>query len=386
MRLQSIAGDPLGRSDFTVIEDGVRLRGESFFPHAESAALTRFIRPEPTVCDTLTALRQGLMHNRPVLLDRGTGFEPDQAPDEFCVGILTSGTTGKPKCIWHQSHRLFAGLRTGAPSKRWLLCYSPHSYAGLQVILHVCATGGELVASTQNDASGLIDWARKTHPQAISATPSLWRILLVALPRSADWAITDITLGGEAVDDGLLRQLADRWPGASLRHVYASTEVGSVFSIKDGRAGFPVQWLDSHRGEVSLRIEGGMLYIRSERAGLGFGGWHLTGDRVEVCGDRVHFVGREDALLNVGGEKVDLEQLERQFLELPEVLDVRLFGRRNPITGYLVEAEVVARDRVQAAHQIESTSGRLRPVERPRRVHFVDRIELGPTGKKPRRQ
>lgn len=358
---------------------------------AELADLTpapqaAMLRPGTDAAQVIQALLAGARDGQPVLLDRHTGLDVSAPEAGFRVGILTSGTTGAPKCTWHTVERLLA--RAGSPrsGQRWLLTYSPHSYAGLQVLLHAMASGAELVAGQGLDASGLVQLAARTQPQAISATPSFWRLFLMALPVEADWSLTDIVLGGEAVDQALLSRLQERWPKAQLRHIYASSEAGSVFCVKDGLAGFPAAWLTQGTSGVGLRIVDGMLHVRSPRAAAGVSPWHATGDLVDMRGERVHFMGRADGLLNIGGEKVDLEQVEARVLALPAVADARLYGRANPVTGFLVEAEVVTRDRAAAQLQLAELGAQLRAVERPRRIHYVDQLSLGATGKKQRRQ
>lgn len=358
---------------------------------AELSALTAgpqvaMLRPGTGAAQVIQALLAGARYGQPVLLDRLTGLDTSAPEPGFRVGILTSGTTGAPKCTWHTMERLLARAGHQTPGQRWLLTYSPHSYAGLQVLLHAMTSGAELVAGPGLDASGLVQLAARTRPQAISATPSFWRLLLMALPVEGDWPLTDIVLGGEAVDQALLTRLHERWPAARLRHIYASSEAGSVFCVKDGLAGFPAAWLAQGTSGVALRIVDGILQVRSPRAATGVPTWHATGDLVELRGERVHFMGRADGLLNIGGEKVDLEQVEARVLALPAVADARLYGRANPVTGFLVEAEVVARDRVAAQLQLDALGVQLRAVERPRRIHYVDQLSLGATGKKQRRQ
>lgn len=344
------------------------------------------LRPGLSAGEVIHALLAGAQAGLPVLLDRLTGLDVSAPEAGFRVGILTSGTTGVPKCTWHTLQGLMARAGGQAGGQRWLLTYSPHSYAGLQVLLHAMVSGAELVAGQGQDAAALVQLAARTRPQAISATPSFWRLLLMALPPVQDWSLTDIVLGGEAVDQSLLDRLRERWPQARLRHIYASSEAGSVFCVKDGLAGFPAAWLTQGTSGVGLRIVDGMLYVRSPRAAAGVPLWHATGDLVELRGERVHFIGRADGLLNIGGEKVDLEQVEARVLALPAVADARLYGRANPVTGFLVEAEVVARDRAAAQAQMAELGAQLRAAERPRRIHYVDQLSLGATGKKQRRQ
>ena len=74
-----------------------------------------------------------------------------------------------------------------------------------------------------------------------SGTPTFWRQLLLFAPDDELSAcrLEQITMGGEAVTQGLLDQLSGLFPQTRLVHIYASTELGRLFSVTDKRAGFP---------------------------------------------------------------------------------------------------------------------------------------------------
>ena len=79
---------------------------------------------------------------------------------------------------------------------------------------------------------------------AMSATPTLWRKILMS-DASRSLALRSITLGGEIADQQVLSTLASTYPSARIRHIYASTEAGTGFSVTDGKAGFPVSFLEN---------------------------------------------------------------------------------------------------------------------------------------------
>ena len=100
-----------------------------------------------------------------------------------------------------------------------------------------------------------------------------------------------------------------------------------------------------------MRVQDGSLRIRSARVAsryLGDGdlmvdadGFVDTGDMVELRGDRYYFVGRRDGAIKVGGQKVHPEEVEEVINRHPDVQLSRVRGRRSPITGTVVVADVV---------------------------------------------
>ena len=78
---------------------------------------------------------------------------------------------------------------------------------------------------------------------------------------------------------------------------------------------------------------------------------------VELRDDRFYFVGRRDGVINVGGLKVCPEEIEAVINRHPAVRAALVKGRRNPITGEIVVAEVVLAD---AAHDEAALKAEIR--------------------------
>ena len=346
-----------------------------------------------TVIAALVAAEQAGV---PLLLRRNPEAVPAGLPcgGGFAVLLQTSGTTGAPKVVRHDFTRLRGRLRgTGDRGARWLLTYEPAAFAGVQVILTALAAGATLIAAPGEGLAGLARAALEHGATHVSGTPSFWRAFLMALG-DARPPLKAVTLGGEPADQPLLDRLAQAFPNARLRHIYASTEAGSLFAVTDGQAGFPASWLETGVEAVGLRVRDGMLEVRSPRAMLGYAdgvaeqdGWIATGDLVAVVGGRVLFTGRADGRVNVGGVKVSPEAVEALLLTAPGVQDALVTAAANPITGHILTAAVVPAPGVGEAAvraSVRDAVAALEPAARPRLIHVVERIELAASGKKRR--
>lgn len=199
--------------------------------------------------------------------------------------------------------------------------------------------------------------------------------------------LRQITIGGEAVSESLLRQLASWFPAARISHIYATTEIGSTIAVSDGKAGLPEEVLD--RGvsnRVQLRIVEGELHARSRVGMFGYhdsevvaDDWIPTGDLVEIRDGRIHFVGRVGSVINVGGVKVPPLPIEEIMGNVGGVEVVRVFGRSNPITGNIVAADVVAEpgcDLLDLRRDITLACKVLPEAHRPRIVRMVDSLSV----------
>jgi acyl-CoA synthetase (AMP-forming)/AMP-acid ligase II len=305
--------------------------------------------------------------------------------------ILTTGTTGHQKGAQHDWYRLVgAAKHTDAkPGTRWLLAYNLNQFAGVQVLLHVLTSKATLVAPPSNQPREAVAIMRDERVTHVSATPTFWRFVVGLLDgRSAkELALRQITLGGEAVTSTLLDALAALFPDARISQIYGATEFGMGMSVNDGRIGLPISLLErGDDADVQVRIVDGELHVRSKVGMLGYygeehhgDGWRATGDLVEVRDDRIHFVGRTSEVINVGGVKVHPLPVEELVSALDGVALVHAYGRANPVSGQIVALDVVARpgaDTAALERRIRETCGSLPPASRPRRIKFVDRLDI----------
>jgi acyl-coenzyme A synthetase/AMP-(fatty) acid ligase len=345
------------------------------------------------------------------------GFHCRELPDklvspEFQTGIgacqrrfttqwllATTGTTGTPKLVGHSLTSLTRTTKTDVnlgASMRWGLLYDFTRFAGLQVVLQALLSGSALIAPDpgsplKQQITDLVSGGC-TH---LSATPTLWRKILMTMG-SEKLDLKQVTLGGEIADQRILTALKKRYPGARVTHIYASTEAGVGFSVSDGLAGFPATFLENPPAGIELRIHEGHLQVRNPHVHgkyLGTGesfadedGFVETGDLVERHGDRISFLGRASGVINVGGNKVHPERVERVLLEHPGVAEAKSYSRKSPITGALVAADVVACETDLGPAELRSVllkhcSERLARHEVPATLQFVEDLDINESGK-----
>lgn len=300
---------------------------------------------------------------------------PDAPDGTGLVWLQTSGSTGRPKWVPHPPEALRGRIGPGRGPARWLLSYAAGGFAGLQVILSAAIGGHYLLGPP--DHAGIGDLAalavrhRITH---LSGTPTFWRAFLMALGTQT-LALETVTLGGEATDQALLDLLRAKFPQARLRHLYATTELGTVFSVADGRAGFPAAWLD---GSLAI-TEHETLAVRRD------GRLHDTGDRVALIDDRVLFRGRLDAMVNIGGVKIWPEEVETHLLQLPFLSDALVTTKPNPITGSILLADLVLADpdtQALCEPRVKAHLALLPRAARPAMIRYRTALPTGQTGKK----
>lgn len=328
----------------------------------------------------------------------------DRAPQTTEAGptrwiIPTSGTTGEPKLVSHTLATLTRTVRRSdaGPRPRWGLLYDLARFAGLQVFFQSFLTGSPLIFT--DSASPLPEQIAALAVggcTALSATPTLWRKILMSGAAGA-LPLQQITLGGEIADAAILAALARAYPAARITHIYASTEAGVGFSVQDGREGFPAAYLARPPRGIAIAVDAeGFLLLRPATGGQRFvdgaaalsddRGWINTGDLVRRAGDRYLFLGRANGAINVGGNKVFPEEVERVICQVDGVALALVRARRSAITGALVEAVVVptagVTDRKALARAVQThCRAQLPAFKAPAIVTVSDALETAATGK-----
>jgi len=311
------------------------------------------------------------------------------------VVVATSGTSGPPKLVDHSWDSLLAAARLAEQwhGRGWLLVYDATRWAGLQVWIQALLTAGRLVVPASRDPDLVAKACVEEDVSILPATPTLLRRLIASGDRGLvhGMKLDRITLGGEAADAQLLEQAAALFPNAKITHVYATTELGEVFRVTDGKAGFPAEWIGRQLpggARLSLRRDGELLVqLSRDTAEV------ATGDLVERRGNRFEFTGRRSDVIVVGGAKVFPKRVEEILRTVPGIADARVYGLPSAITGELVAAEIVIHDPLPAgatpdqvrAAALAMCRERLEPHSVPRLIDFVKKLTTTAAGKIPRR-
>jgi acyl-CoA synthetase (AMP-forming)/AMP-acid ligase II len=296
------------------------------------------------------ALRADLLGAGFNLVDASGTDRPDAAdrrpsePDR--LWLLTSGSTGRPKRIGHTLTSL-STISKDQAARRWLCPYSPGTYAWWQLItLGLTQPEQDLVVVDPADLEQWVQVGIEYGITAASGTPTFWRQTIMQNGHLlGEVPLRQITLGGEPVDQAVLDQLRTVFPEARISWIYASSEVGASVIVHDGKAGFPETWLNRpSEGRPTVSVVEDELVITSPHHGLGLDGPVRTGDRAVIADGRVLITGRLDSdEINVGGAKVSAGIVRDVLQSHPGVAWANVRGRKAPMVGTIVVADVVLR-------------------------------------------
>jgi acyl-CoA synthetase (AMP-forming)/AMP-acid ligase II len=304
------------------------------------------------------------------------------------IGIASSGTTGKPKWVYHRMDTLARSVKVSSSHRDdvWGLAYSPDRFAGMQVILQAICNRNTIV-SLLGLPPDEIHAAIETYAiTRLSATPTWFRLLVNGNIKHE--TVSSITVGGEVCHPSLLTELQRVFPNAKFRNIYASTEAGALFHSDADT--FIVT--EDRKGQ--LRVEDGQLWLHETLIAESLRGncvdaFFPTGDEVEIVRESpltLRVLARRSDWINVGGVKVNPHAVEDALLQIVGIREARVLAQKNSVVGNLVCAEIVLDKEVQytVADIRRILSSQLDNYSIPRIIQFVDKIGISPSGKKGR--
>jgi acyl-coenzyme A synthetase/AMP-(fatty) acid ligase len=301
------------------------------------------------------------------------------------ITIFTSGTTGQPKKVTHTISSLTRTVRMAVKYQHqiWAFAYSPTHMAGLQVFFQAFMNMNTLVSvfnATRLNVYDAIEQYQITH---ISATPTFYRLLL-PVEKSFEY-VQRITFGGEKSNRKLYDSMIQLFPNAKLNNIYASTEAGSLFAAKGEYFEIPESLLDK------VKIEENELLIHQSLLGhsdsFDFSNdYYKTGDLIEWVDQSrrlFRFKNRKNELINVGGYKVNPQEIEDIISQIEGVEQVLVYGKPNSVLGNILCADIRLKFSI-CMSEIEIRqylSAELQDYKIPRRIKFVESFALTRTGK-----
>ena len=294
--------------------------------------------------------------------------------DELCRIILTSGSTGTPKGVAFSHQKLFeknarfdyAWLDRWSRSSRLFCDLGLSSSLGFYYMLYMLGRGGMIMLMGE-DVVGTIQLLNLFQVQNMATSPyGLAEYLKFYQTQPTFHCNFDhIVVAGGA----LTKQLATRaWARMSpnLITFYGATETGMVasgdarvtievpgavgFVLPDAQAAI----VDDADGPVQRGSEG-ILRIRTAQVADSYfrdpattalhfrDGWFYPGDVGYLRGDGLLVItGRQEMLLNVGGDKVNPEIVEEVLSSHPAIADCAVLNLPNELGIQEIHALIVA--------------------------------------------
>jgi len=301
------------------------------------------------------------------------------------ITLFTSGTTGRPKRVCHTISTLSVNVKISNSHSAdiWAFCYNPSHMAGLQVLLQALFNKNICVNLFGKSRSHVYSAIDKFSITNISATPTFYRLLLP--PQDIFNNVRRITFGGEKSNESLYEAMRKIFPSAKITNVYASTEVGALLASAGDTFKIPQELVDFVKIQDSELLIHKSILPQSPDMPLD-GDFFRTGDIVDFCNPQktiFKFVSRKSDFVNVGGYKINPNEVEESIKSIQGVADAIVFGKKNSILGNILCADIkpLPNANISESDIRVCLSNKLQQFKIPRIIKFVETLPLTKTGK-----
>ena len=326
---------------------------------------------------------------RPIIateLSRNQHFDVGQIPPKACMGVMTSGSTGKSKLLWRDYHswadffpeqnRIF-----GVDEATIIFCQGSLAFTGnLNIYMGVLAAGGTLIVTEKFRPRHWLQLMEQYAVNTIYLIPSKLMLLpkFISVPNEQ---LRHIISGSQTMG----RQEADKllavFPKAEITLYYGASELNYITYIKDKDMTDDRTVIGQPFAGVGISINNEEIFIDTpyhvENITLPFS----LKDRGYVD-ERgwLHFLGRTDDICNVNGRKVSSVKVTTALTDIEGVVEAAVLSRHIADADVLV-AFVASTTSYTKQELVRRLRERLEDYELPKQFIFLEQLPRNESGK-----
>ena len=310
------------------------------------------------------------------------------SPDDVMM-VCTGGTTGRPKGVmWRQSDTYVVSMngadhgsadeihaKLGYEGQAWFAVSPLMHAAGMWTAFAALLNGLPVVLydKTKFDPRAVLETAEREKVGMMTMVGDAYAGPLVEELRSGSYDLSPmfaIGTGGAATNPKYQRALLELLPQITLINGYGSSETGNVgfgrsqhgdekdtFVLREGALVLSedyTRFLDAGEEEVGFVARAGRIPLGyfDDEAATQKTFPVVDGQRVVISGDRgslapdgtLRLFGRDSLVVNTGGEKVFVEEVEEVLRAHPGVADALVVGRPSERWGQELVALVAVKE------------------------------------------
>ncbi|KRF15186.1 long-chain-fatty-acid--CoA ligase [Nocardioides sp. Soil796] len=413
------AGDEV---DYAVNDSGARV----LFVGAELMPTIEAIRDRLTAVEKVIVVTpdgaDGDEYEQWLAASEPVGRADDVTPDDTCLVMYSSGTTGRPKGIMLSQANMLAHTINAhdgwgfEPGDKSMVSMPLFHVGGSSYVLFGMHDGVPSVMTRDPDGASLAGAIMKGANRTF-LVPAVLAQVLQSGPDAVKvfGKLKTYTYGAAPMPPPLLRAAMEAWPDTDFLQVYGLTEVAGVATHllpehhRDPghperllSAGIPIPGVEvrivdpASLGDVAVGEEG-EIWLRTPQLMQGFlnrpdetaevivdGGWFRTGDMGKVDdGGFVYVQDRIKDMIISGGENIYSPEVERVLAEHPAVLEVAVIGVPDDTWGESVKGVVALKpDTTATADElIAFCKASLASFKCPRSIDVIEALPRNPSGK-----
>jgi len=312
---------------------------------------------------------------------------------EDALLLFTSGTTSRPKLIGRTRKDIMRDLIKLAQggdltTSDRIVSLAPltHTYGLFNGLLQTIAAGASLVFTTSNQTKHMVNTMREKKVTILYGVPMHYRLLTKEMENEMLLDLRVAISAGERLSSDINKQFQKKF-GLGVGQQYGTSETGPLSMDWHGVCGESVgellRGVEARIVENELRVKlEESPYRASENEDRFADGWFHTSDAANFDAEGfLHLEGRIDDVVNIGGLKVNLLEVEDKLRQFPGIREILVTAFKN---NALV-AHVEINEGVDENSLFEWCRQHLSDYKIPKKFNIVDSIPRTVTGKVIRR-
>lgn len=319
-------------------------------------------------------------------VSRRQQFDVNNIPKAACMGVMTSGSTGKSKLLWRsykswadffpEQNRIF-----GVDKDTVIFCQGSLAFTGnLNIYMSVLAAGGTLVATERFRPRHWLQRMEAYRVNTLYLIPSKL-LLLPKFMTQPNVRVRSIISGSQSMGRQEADRLLDVFPKTEITLYYGASELNYITYIKD-------KDMTDDRTVIGRPFAGVRINVRQEEIFIDTP-YHVEGialpfslkDRGYVdAEDRLHFLGRTDDICSVNGRKVSTAKVAAALTELAQVEEAAVLSLHVDDADVLTAFVGAARE-YSKQQLVKLLRARLEDYELPKQFIFLPSLPRNESGK-----
>ena len=303
-------------------------------------------------------------------------------PTSADFGVLTSGTTGRPKPLWRSesSWREFFDTQNNIfhiNKDTKIFLHGSFSFTGVSnMVVAVLWSGGTVITTSSLRPIRWIQLINKYHVDHIYALPTKLRLLVRHCKSKLD-SISYIIGGSQVLDRQLMEQLELICPNMEFILYYGASELnyityctGKEWLDREGTVGRPFP-------TVKIAEQNSVIYVTTKHHIEGIPDTYTVNDCGYIDSDGyLMFNGRRGDVINKGGYKISIPEMELYLQSLQGISEVAIITINDEIRGEDFIAYMVLEDNAELSKIIECIHHERPSVEWPKAILEIPMIPL----------
>lgn len=313
-------------------------------------------------------------------------FDCGTIPQAACMGVMTSGSTGKSKLLWRSYHswadffpeqnRVF-----GVDAATVIFCQGSLAFTGnLNIYMGVLAAGGTLVVTERFRPRHWLQLMAKYAVNALYLIPSKL-LLLPKFMQQANANVRCIISGSQSMGRQEAHRLLEAFPHADITLYYGASELNYITYIKAAQ-------MTDDRTLIGRPFSGVQVSIKNEEIFIDTP-YHVEGislpfslkdrGRIDEAGC-LHFLGRTDDIISVNGRKVSTVRVREALTQLEAVAEAAVLSVHVEDADVLT-AFVGAEREYTKQELVKLLRASLEDYELPKQFIFLPQLPHNESGK-----